>query len=119
MFALLTVLCSLGLAGCRRNSPPKSRGVTYHYIIHGTIVALPVPNQGPPQLQIKAGPIRHWVEMNGKVGTMPAMVMPYQLKPGVSTAGLKVGEKIVFHYEVSWQRDIMQITSVRPEVSKP
>ncbi len=116
---ILSAACMMALAGCSRHSPPTPRGTTYHYIVHGTIVALPVSNQGPPQLQINAGPIHNWVRMNGKVRTMPAMVMPYQLERGVSTAGLKVGEKIVFHYEVNWQRDIAQITSIRPARAKP
>ncbi|MGC8560128.1 MAG: hypothetical protein ACP5O1_05550 [Phycisphaerae bacterium] len=118
-FIVISAVSMMGLAGCSRHSPPTPRGTTYHYIVHGTIVALPVADQGPPQLQINAGPIRHWVQMNGKVRTMPAMVMPYQLGPGVSTAGLKVGEKIVFDYEVNWQQDIAQITSVRPAAAKP
>lgn len=76
-------------------------------------MALPIHGQGR-QLQISAGPINHWVRMSGKVGVMPPMIMPYQLAAGVHTKGLKVGEKIVFHYEVNWQRDIAQITSIKP-----
>ena len=115
----LSAVCLMAVAGCSRRSPPTPKGTTYHYIVQGTIVALPVSGQGPPQLQINAGPIHNWVRMNGKVRTMPAMVMPYQLEPGLSTAGLKVGEKIVFHYEVNWQQDIAQITSIRPTHAKP
>ena len=121
-FISIIVVSAVGMmaiAGCSRQAPPTPKGTTYHYIVHGTIVALPVANQGPPQLQINAGPIHNFVEMNGKVRTMPAMVMPYQLEPGVSTAGLKVGEDIEFHYEVNWQRDIAQITSIRPARAKP
>ena len=118
-FIVVSAVCMMGLAGCSRHSPPTPRGTTYHYIVDGTIVALPVSDQGPPQLQINAGPIRNWVQMNGKVRTMPPMVMPYQLGPGVSTAGLKVGEQIVFDYEVNWQQDIAQITSIHPRKAKP
>jgi hypothetical protein len=105
--AALAMLCW----ACSHKAVPK--GITYHYVISGKIAALPTPGQGR-QLQISAGPIKHWVRMSGKVGVMPAMTMPYQLAAGVSTAGLKVGERIVFHYKVNWQRDIMEITSIKP-----
>ncbi len=115
--AMLSLVVLVAMAGCSRKSATKPKGVTYHYIIHGTILALPTPGQGR-QLQINAGPIRHWVRMSGKVGVMPAMAMPYQLATGVSTKGLKVGEHVVFHYEVNWQRDIAQITAIGPDAAK-
>lgn len=110
-FVLGIVMAAL-LTGCEHRSP-AAKGKTYHYALRGSIVALPVAGQGPPQLQISTKPIAHWVRMSGKVGTMPAMVMPYQLAAGVSVKGFSIGEKIVCRYEVNWQRDIAQITAIR------
>ncbi len=109
----LVAAMAFACGGCSHKSSSKPKGTTYHYIITGKIMALPVPGQGR-QLQISAGPIKHWVRMSGKSGVMPAMVMPYQLASDVHTKGLKVGERIVFHYEVNWQQDVAQITSIKP-----
>ncbi|MEM1445863.1 MAG: copper-binding protein [Planctomycetota bacterium] len=127
---LLTLLCLPLLTGCPSgevaSSAPTTPAVdlsdpaTKVYDVRGFIVALPDPANPASDLQINHEEIPDFVNVEGEVSGMKAMVMPFPLAPGVSLEGLAVGDPVALSFAVNWDAEgsrpweLTQITKLDP-----
>jgi hypothetical protein len=104
--ALAVGLAALWMAAC------GARGQDYR--LRGRIEQLPQPNQPASEFMITHEAIDRFVDRDGKVTGMDPMSMSYPLAPGVSLAGLAVGEPVEFTLHVDWSVDPpAEITRIR------
>ncbi|MEM7577425.1 MAG: copper-binding protein [Planctomycetota bacterium] len=75
---------------------------TRAYDVRGFIVTLPDPANPASDLQIDHEEIPDFVNAQGEVSGMKAMVMPFPLAPGVSLDGLSVDDPVAFTFAVNW-----------------
>jgi hypothetical protein len=75
------------------------------YRVRGTIAGLPQPGQPGSELTVTHEAIDGFVDRDGQATGMDPMSMPYPLAPGVSTAGLTVGQPVAFILHVDWSAD--------------
>jgi hypothetical protein len=96
----------LAIWSCRKSDAGSSERKPANIVVHEyttrAIVAL-IPNSENPTAAFTARhePIPHFMGENGALG-MPAMEMPFPLKPGVSLDGIKLGNKIELTFEVEY-----------------
>lgn len=84
------------------------------YTVNGTIEQLPDPAVKGSMLQVHHEDIPGFVSREGTVVGMNAMTMPFPPAPGVSLAGLKVGDAVELTFEVRWDRiPPQQATAIR------
>jgi Cu/Ag efflux protein CusF len=72
------------------------------YTVRGEIVTLPAPGAGPRQIAVRHEAIPDFADRDGKVVGMGAMVMPFELAPGVSAEGLREGDPVELVLAVDW-----------------
>jgi hypothetical protein len=103
--ALALLLGALAaLAACRggegggKPQPSAAR----RYTVRGELVTLPAPGAGPRQIAVRHEAIPDFADRDGKVVGMGAMVMPFELAPGVSAEGLREGDPVELVLAVDW-----------------
>ena len=71
------------------------------YETRGVVERLAARND--PTMMILHEAIPDFVGIDGKASTMESMSMPFEVAGDVSTAGVKVGSKVAFTFEVRWE----------------
>lgn len=85
-------------------SPPAPLPPAEHsYATRGVVERLP--GRNGREAMILHEKIEDFVGMDGKPATMPSMSMPFAIAEGVSLAGVGVGTKVGFTFEVRWSGD--------------
>jgi len=109
------------LQGCSKE-PKKSAAIApaeQVYTVRGRIAALPVAGQPLTSLNIAHEAVPSFVNKDGKVVGMNAMVMPFTPAPGLSLEGLAVGDPIEFVFEMRWtskpRSQVTKITKLPPD----
>lgn len=115
--AILGVLPFLALPACdqKPSAQPASAASapTQAYTVLGLIEQLPDPAVPANTLRIHHEPIPGFMSQ-GKVVGMAEMTMPFPTAPGVSLAGLAIGDPVEFIFEVQEKpRMTYQITSIK------
>jgi hypothetical protein len=109
---LLAVLLGGLLAGCRAHDARE-------YRVRGQVRQLPVAGDPSSSFQISHEAVDDFVDRQGEVVGMDPMVMSFPLAPGVSLAGLAVGDYIDFTLRVDWKAEpaveIREIHKLPPE----
>jgi hypothetical protein len=105
----LSALALAAVLACREGSggsaaPPGPR----RYTVRGEVVTLP--GAGPArQIAIRHEAIPDLVDRDGKVVGMGAMVMPFELAPGVSLDGIAEGDPVEMVLAVDWAAPSLRI----------
>jgi hypothetical protein len=103
VLVLAALACSRGGSGGSA-APPGTR----RYTVRGEVVTLP--GAGPArQIAIRHEAIPDLVDRDGKVVGMGAMVMPFELAPGVSLDGIAEGDPVEFVLAVDWAAPSLRI----------
>jgi copper binding protein CusF len=110
---LLLAMCAL--VDCRGGTAGPSAGHSgaRRYTARAEVMRLPTPGRIPAQLTVRHEAIAGFVDRSGAAVGMPAMVMAFDLAPGVSAAGLRAGDKVEFVVSVDWSRPRLQIEEVQ------
>lgn len=95
---MILVLVAL-VVGCE--SAPPLPPADHTYETRGMVERLQARND--PRLMILHEEIPDFVGIDGNVAAMHSMSMEFGVAPDVSTAGLAVGTKIAFTFEVRWE----------------
>ena len=113
--AMLLALWSCHVAGCSRApAPAPATKADQVYTLRGQIAMLPDPAKPANELQIRHEPIPNFVNKEGKVVGMNAMIMPFTPAPGLSLSELAVGDIVEFTFEVRWtSRPASRVTTIR------
>ncbi|MEM8495059.1 MAG: copper-binding protein, partial [Planctomycetota bacterium] len=115
-YTKLSTLAILGLAsltGCPRVEVEVvplpgidlADPATKTYDVRGFVDALPDPSQSASEFRIDHEEIPDFVNVEGEVSGMKAMVMPFPLAPGVSIDKLSVGDPVAFTFAVNWEAE--------------
>jgi hypothetical protein len=70
--------------------------------VRGEIVTLPAGGAGPRQIAVRHEAIPDFADRDGKVVGMGAMVMPFELAPGVAVEGMREGDPVELLLAVDW-----------------
>ena len=107
--AIVAGLCA-GLPACEKKAAqaaPAARAEmgppAQEYTVRGEVVSLPDPANPASDFQVRHEAIDNFVDGNGKVVGMGAMVMPFPLAEGVSLEGLKAGDVVEVDFAVWWK----------------
>lgn len=73
------------------------------YTVRGTVAMLPVAGSPTSDFQVRHEAIDNFVDSNGHVVGMGAMVMPFPLDEGVSLAGLRTDDVVEVTFAVWWE----------------
>lgn len=101
----LLACVTLSLASCRDSSPAPASTPEFDqiYTVRGIIRSLKDPARPNSELQIHHEEIPEFVNGAGEASGMHAMTMPFpSVAPGVSMAGIEVGDKVRFTFGVVW-----------------
>lgn len=80
------------------------------YTVRGEVVRLP---QGSSrELALRHEAIHDFVDRNGVVVGMNAMVMPFPVEPGVSLEGIAPGDKVRARIAVDWERNRFALEAI-------
>lgn len=105
----------IALWSCRKSdagsAEQKPANIVAHEYTTRAIVALIPSSENPTAaFTVRHEPIPHFMGENGALG-MPAMEMPFPLKPGVSLDGIKLGNKIELTFEVEYDTALKRPTA--------
>jgi hypothetical protein len=119
LIVVLAVSVASGLNGCsRRESTPAANAGTSstaqregqrEYVVRARIERLPEPGRPGGVMVAYHEPIDDFADVDGRVVGMNSMAMDFPLAPGVSAAGLRVGDVVELRFR-TWPE---QIGSVR------
>ena len=111
----LLLLAMFALVGCRGGiaGPDAGPSTARRYAVRAEVVQLPIPGRSPAQLTVRHEAIPAFEDRSGAAVGMPAMVMTFDLAPGVSTAGLRPGDKVAVVVSVDWSRPFVGIEEVQ------
>ena len=116
----LSVLSACGNRSPATSSPAGSTSAAAsstvaRYHVLGVVDALPDPSRvGEIELQIHHERIPDFKDKSGKIVGMNEMVMGFPAGPGVKLPELKVGDKVEFDFEVTWDGAVpYYLTSIR------
>jgi Cu/Ag efflux protein CusF len=101
----LPVLLVLGLAAlpaCEKAPAPASPAA--RYTVRGSVAFLP-DGEASKKLELKHEAIPSFKNRKGETTGMVAMQMPFGLAPGVSLAGIVVGDPVEFTFETRWDAE--------------
>jgi Cu/Ag efflux protein CusF len=102
---LLAVAALAALPACRGGSGGSEReqaASARRYTVRGEIVTLPAAGAGPRQIAVRHEAIPDFADRDGKVVGMGAMVMPFELAPGVAVEGMREGDPVELLLAVDW-----------------
>lgn len=96
-------LCGVVLPGCAKKAAPKPTVTTVVYTVRGEVARLPVPNDPASEFMVRHEEIPDFRASlpAGPLGMKP-MIMPFALGPGVTTDGLRIGDKITLEFSVDY-----------------
>lgn len=94
---LVVAAALLGAWGC--GAPPAGRS----YSVRGKVAQIAVPGNPATEFMIQHQAIDDFVDAEGRQVGMDSMTMSFPLAPGVSTAGLAVGDPVEFTLHVDWR----------------
>lgn len=99
----LAALTPIALVACSRAAPEPDRGTpSAIYTVRGIVKALPNAEKRTP-LEVQHEAIDNFVNGDGVVVGMPAMIMPFPLAKGVSLDGIEPGDKVEITFAVWWR----------------
>lgn len=117
---LPAALLLLALAACRDSAPAPAAGPApgpadglRRYTVRAELVRLPDPAAPRREVALRHEAIDDFADANGKVVGMGAMVMPFELAPGVSLDGLAAGEKVEARFAVGWSPPLLRVEQLR------
>lgn len=117
---LPAALLLLALAACRDSAPAPASGPApgpadglRRYTVRAELVRLPDPAAPRREVALRHEAIDDFADANGKVVGMGAMVMPFELAPGVSLDGLAAGEKVEARFAVGWSPPLLRVEQLR------
>jgi Cu/Ag efflux protein CusF len=109
--AVCAAITVVTLGGCGREPAAPAPDA---YTVQGVVEKLPQTDGPDRSVYIHHQPIPGFRDEHGNVVGMMSMTMPFPLGPGVSLAGIAVGDPVEFTFTVSWKgRAGYQITSIR------
>ena len=111
----LLLLAMFALVGCRGGiaGPDAGPSPAHRYAVRAEVVQLPIPGRSPAQLTVRHEAIPAFEDRSGAAVGMPAMVMAFDLAPGVSAEGLRPGDKVELLLAVDWSRPLLRVEEVR------
>lgn len=111
----LLLLAMFALTGCRGGTagPDAGHSPARRYAVRAEVVQLPIPGRSPAQLTVRHEAIPAFEDRSGVAVGMPAMVMAFDLAPGVSPAGLRPGDKVAVVVSVDWSRPFVGLEEVQ------
>jgi Cu/Ag efflux protein CusF len=98
------------LAACQ-GSPPAQPEAARRYAVRGEIVQVGVAGAGA-QLLVRHEAIDDFVDASGKVVGMDAMVMPFDVAPPLSAAGLSAGDRVVIRFSMDWKGSRLRVEAI-------
>jgi Cu/Ag efflux protein CusF len=101
----LLLAAAAALPACRGGDGGGGGGAAAaarRYTVRGEIVTLPSPGAGARQIAVRHEAIPDFADRDGKVVGMGAMVMPFELAPGVSVEGMREGDPVELVLAVDW-----------------
>ena len=105
---------SAGPAASAAAAPTAAAGDGLHrYTVRAEIVRLPDPAAPRREVALRHEAIDDFADASGKVVGMGAMVMPFELAPGVSLDGVGVGEKVEARFAVGWSPPVLRVEELR------
>ncbi len=114
--ATLLVVAVLSLAGCRekeRATPDTQGAGVRRYSVRGEVVQLPPPVAGTRKVSIRHQAIDDFVNQSGATVGMAAMMMQFDVAPGVTLDDVRVGDKVEFQLAVGWSPPLLRIDALR------
>jgi hypothetical protein len=111
---LLFLLAVVALTGCRGGvaGPDAGPSPARRYAVRAEVVQLPTPGRSPVQLTVRHEAIPAFEDRAGAAVGMPAMVMAFDLAPGVFAEGLRPGDKVEIVLAVDWSRPFLRVEEV-------
>jgi len=109
------VLAVCALAGCRAGPAGSDAGhsAARRYTARAEVVQLPTRGSSPAQLTVRHEAIPAFEDRSGATVGMPAMVMAFDLAPGVSAADLHAGDKVEVVISVDWSGPVVHLEELR------
>jgi Cu/Ag efflux protein CusF len=102
--ALAVLACRGGPGGSEQQAATARR-----YTVRGEIVTLPSSGAAARQIAIRHEAIPDFADKDGKVVGMGAMVMPFELAPGVALDGMQEGDPVELLLLVDWAGPTLRI----------
>ena len=99
MRLVMTALIATVLFACTEAAPPVPPA-DHTYQTKGVVERLPARNDA--RVHILHEEIPDFVGVDGEVAPMRSMSMPFAVAEGIPVAGLAVGQKVAFTFEVRW-----------------
>ena len=100
--ALLLPALLAAPAACRRGEQAAPAAAVQRYTVRGEVVRLPEPGRPAPEIVLRHEAVPGFVDQGGAAVGMASMVMPFDLRPGVSAEGLSAGDPVRFTFAVDW-----------------
>jgi hypothetical protein len=107
---LSVALAGFGASGCKQESAPPATVPRAElgtpsavYTVRGSVEAMPDPASPMSAFEVKHEAIDNFVDSEGEVVGMGAMVMPFPLAEGVSVADLRKGDVVEVTFAVWWK----------------
>lgn len=107
----LAVSCRDRDAPAAPAAPAPGAGVR-RYTVRGEVVRVAPDAPSGAEVSIRHEPIPGFVDREGAVVGMAAMVMPFPVARGVSLAGVEAGDKVRFRLAMDWERNRMEIEAL-------
>jgi Cu/Ag efflux protein CusF len=108
----LAALAALALPACREPAPaaPAASPAAARYVVRAEVVRLPAAPGG--ELSLRHEAIDDFRDASGAVVGMDAMVMPFQVAPGVSLDGLAPGDPVRATLSVDFARPALSVVAL-------
>jgi hypothetical protein len=98
------------LAACQ-GPPPAQPEAGRRYAVRGEVVQVGAAGAGT-QLLVRHEAIDDFADATGKVVGMDAMVMPFDVAPPLSAAGLSAGDRVVIRFSMDWKGSRLRVEAI-------